>query len=203
MPPVSQLKELPGPIRRRLLERFLKDSGVREPEQVHILQMESLVFHWSPSASMQFPGGVTIGREYDRLVKRERVQTLPTVPLQCPGRTEIPELGAAVLCTPADTLSGDDFYVRPQGTLVLRSRMAGDCMTLSGGTKSLKKLYIDRKIPASNRPMVPVLADDRGVLAVFGLGVSEERRALTLPAVWVRLVSYNQEENNGGTENGK
>ncbi len=203
MPPVSQLKELPGPIRRRLLERFLKDSGVREPEQVHILQMESLVFHWSPSASMQFPGGVTIGREYDRLVKRERVQTLPTVPLQCPGRTEIPELGAAVLCTPADTLSGDGFYVQPQGTLVLRSRMAGDCMTLSGGTKSLKKLYIDRKIPASNRPMVPVLADDRGALAVFGLGVSEERRALTLPAVWVRLVSYNQEENNGGTENGK
>lgn len=204
MPPVSQLKELPGPIRRRLLERFLKDSGVKEPEQVHILQMESLVFHWNPSASMQFSGGVTIGREYDRLVKRDRVQTLPVFPLQCPGRTEIPELGAAVLCIPADTLSGGDgFYVQPQGTLVLRSRMAGDCMTLSGGTKSLKKLYIDRKIPASKRPMVPVLADDRGVLAVFGLGISEERRALTLPAVWVRLVPNNQEENNGGTENGK
>lgn len=204
MPPVSQLKELPGPIRHRLLERFLKDSGVKEPEQVHILQMESLVFHWSPSASMQFPGGVTIGREYDRLVKRERVQTLLAYPLQCPGCTEIPELGVTVQCTPADTLSGGDgFYIQPQGTLVLRSRMAGDCMTLSGGTKSLKKLYIDRKIPASKRPMVPVLADDRGVLAVFGLGISEERRALTLPAVWVRLVSNNQEKNNGGTENGK
>ena len=204
MPPVSRLKELPGPIRHRLLERFLKDSGVKEPEQVHILQMESLVFHWNPSASMQFPGGVTIGREYDRLVKRERVQTLLAYPLQCPGCTEIPELGVTVQCTPADTLSGGDgFYIQPQGTLVLRSRMAGDCMTLSGGTKSLKKLYIDRKIPASKRPMVPVLADDRGVLAVFGLGISEERRALTLPAVWVRLVSNNQEKNNGGTENGK
>lgn len=204
MPPVSQLKELPGPIRRRLLERFLKDSGVKEPEQIHILQMESLVFHWNPSASMQFPGGVTIGREYDRLVKREQVQTLLAYPLQCPGCTEIPELGVTVQCTPADTLSGGDgFYVQPQGTLVLRSRMAGDCMTLSGGTKSLKKLYIDRKIPASKRPMVPVLADDRGVLAVFGLGISEEHRALTLPAVWVRLVPNNQEENNGGTENGK
>lgn len=204
MPPVSRLKELPGPIRRRLLERFLKDSGVKEPEQVHILQMESLVFHWNPSASMQFPGGVTIGREYDRLVKRERVQTLLAYPLQCPGCTEIPELGVTVQCTPADTLSGlDGFYIQPQGTLVLRSRMAGDCMTLSGGTKSLKKLYIDRKIPASKRPMVPVLADDRGVLAVFGLGISEERRVLTLPAVWVRLVPNNQEENNGGTENGK
>ena len=40
---------------------------------MHILQLESLVFLWNPSASMQFPGGVTIGREYDRLVKREEV----------------------------------------------------------------------------------------------------------------------------------
>ena len=86
---------------------------------------------------MQFPGGVTIGREYDRLVKRERVKTLLAYPLQCPGCTEIPELGVTVQCTPADTLSGGDgFYIQPQGTLVLRSRMAGDCMTLSGGTKS-------------------------------------------------------------------
>ena len=205
MPPVSQLKDLPGPLRRRLLERFLKDSGVKEPEQVHILQLESLVFHWNPSASMQFPGGVTIGREYDRLVKREEVGLLPVYNLRCPGRTEVPELGAAVLCTPVETLAPceEGFYVRPQGMLQLRSRLSGDCMTLSGGRKSLKKLYIDRKIPASKRLMVPVLADEKGVLAVFGLGVSEDRRAVTPPAMWVRLVPNNQEENYGGTENGK
>ena len=205
MPPVSQLKDLPGPLRRRLLERFLKDSGVKEPEQVHILQLESLVFHWNPSASMQFPGGVTIGREYDRLVKREQAQALPLYYLRCPGRTEIPELDGAVLCTPVETLAPceDGYYVRPQGTLTLRSRMSGDCMTLSGGRKSLKKLYIDRKIPASKRLMIPVLADEKGVLAVFGLGVSEDRRAVTPPAMWVRLVPNNQEENYGGTENGK
>ena len=61
------------------------------------------------------------------------------------------------------------------GTVVVRSRLPGDEMRLPGGTKSLKKLFIDQKIPASQRSRIPVLADERGVLAVFGLGVNLDR----------------------------
>lgn len=205
MPPVSQLQTMAAPLRRRLLERFLKENGVKEPEQIHILQLETLVFHWNPSASMRFPGGVTVAREYDSLVRQEQGRSLSTYRLSCPGRTEIPELGAAVVCSFAQDLSetADGFLVQPRGALCLRARQAGDSITLPGGTKTLKKLYIDRKIPAAQRPLVPVLADEEGVLAVFGLGVHEGRRALTLPAVRVRLIQNNQEETNGGSEYGK
>ena len=55
----------------------------------------------------------------------------------------------------------------------------------------------------TDRSYVPVLADEEGVLAVFGLGVHEGRRALALPAVRVRLSQNNQEETNGGSEYGK
>ena len=48
-------------------------------------------------------------------------------------------------------------------------------------------MYIDRKIPAARRAQLPVLADDRGVLAVFGLGADVRFRAGTLPAVRVTL----------------
>ena len=41
---------------------------------------------------------------------------------------------------------------------------------LSGGTKTLKKLFIDKKIPARERNRMPVLADDAGVVAVLGIG---------------------------------
>jgi tRNA(Ile)-lysidine synthase len=61
--------------------------------------------------------------------------------------------------------------------------MAGDEMRLPGGTKSLKKLFIDRKIPASQRPMIPVLVDEQGVLAVAGIGPSTDRTVNDLPAV--------------------
>ena len=205
MPSVSQLQTMAAPLRRRLLERFLKENGVKEPEQVHILQLETLVFHWNPSASMRFPGGVTVAREYDSLVRQEQGRSLSTHRLSCPGRTEIPELGAAVVCSFAQDLleTADGFLVQPRGALCLRARQAGDSITLPGGTRTLKKLYIDRRIPASQRPLIPVLADEEGVLAVFGLGAHVGRRALTLPAVRVRLIQNNQEETNGGSEYGK
>ena len=55
VPDVSRLKAMEPALRRRALERFLKAQGVREPEQIHILQAEQLLYHWSPSAAMQFP----------------------------------------------------------------------------------------------------------------------------------------------------
>ena len=69
------------------------------------------------------------------------------------------------------------------GPVWLRSRRSGDEIRLSGGTKSLKKLFIDRKIPASQRHLVPVLADEEGVLAVYGIGVNQNRIPSELPAM--------------------
>ena len=61
--------------------------------------------------------------------------------------------------------------------LVVRPRLPGDAIRLPGGTKTLKKWFIDRKVPAAQRGLVPVFADDSGVLAVYGLGQNLDRRA--------------------------
>ena len=188
MPDVSRLKAMEPALRRRTLERFLKAQGVREPEQIHILQAEQLLYHWSPSASMQFPGGVTIGRQYDRLVRLECVPELPETRLSVPG--EICIGGKRFVSEYATDLEErpDSVLVCPVGVLIVRSRRSGDTMRLPGGTRSLKKMYIDRKIPASQRAAVPVLADDRGVLAVFGIGTDIRFRPDSLPAVRVTLI---------------
>lgn len=188
MPDVSRLKAMEPALRRRTLERFLKAQGVREPEQIHILQTEQLLYHWSPSASMQFPGGVTIGRQYDRLVRLECAPELPETRLSVPG--EICIGGKRFVSEYAIDLEErpDSVLVCPVGVLIVRSRRSGDTMRLPGGTRSLKKMYIDRKIPASQRAAVPVLADDRGVLAVFGIGTDIRFRPDSLPAVRVTLI---------------
>lgn len=188
MPDVSRLKAMEPALRRRTLERFLKAQGVREPEQIHILQAEQLLNHWSPSASMQFPGGVTIGRQYDRLVRLECAPELPETRLSVPGETCIG--GKRFVSEYATDLEErpDSVLVCPVGVLIVRSRRSGDTMRLPGGTRSLKKMYIDRKIPASQRAAVPVLADDRGVLAVFGIGTDIRFRPDSLPAVRVTLI---------------
>lgn len=188
MPDVSRLKAMEPALRRRTLERFLKAQGVREPEQIHILQAEQLLYHWSPSASMQFPGGVTIGRQYDCLVRLECAPELPETRLSVPG--EICIGGKRFVSEYATDLEErpDSVLVCPVGALIVRSRRSGDTMRLPGGTRSLKKMYIDRKIPASQRAAVPVLADDRGVLAVFGIGTDIRFRPDSLPAVRVTLI---------------
>lgn len=188
MPDVSRLKAMEPALRRRTLERFLKAQGVREPEQIHILQAEQLLYHRSPSASMQFPGGVTIGRQYDRLVRLECAPELPETRLSVPGETCIG--GKRFVSEYATDLEErpDSVLVCPVGVLIVRSRRSGDTMRLPGGTRSLKKMYIDRKIPASQRAAVPVLADDRGVLAVFGIGTDIRFRPDSLPAVRVTLI---------------
>ena len=187
LPSVPELRSLHPAIRSRYLERFLKENGVREPEQTHIRQVESLVFSDRPSAQAQLPGGICVGRCYDRL------EILSQDAL--PEEKILPYHGEAifgpyrVICSPAEEIinSSDTFTVCPVGNIRIRSRQSGDAIRLSGGTKSLKKLFIDRKIPASRRNYLPVLADDSGILGVYEIGASIDRMAQALPAVTLRI----------------
>ena len=63
-----------------------------------------------------------------------------------------------------------------QGSAVFRSRTEGDKADIHGGTKTLKKLFIEEKIPAEKRNSVAVVADDEGVLWVEGLGAARRAR---------------------------
>ena len=197
LPDVYTLRTLPPALRSRALEAFLKQNGVPEPEDAHIAQAEALVFSENPSARAAFPGGVTVSRSYDRLTVIAKKADFGEVSLSCPDWAEFG--GFRVTCEPAAEIrnTGDTFTVRPAGTMKLRSRKSGDALRLSGGTKSLKKLLIDRKIPASRRDAIPVLCDDVGVLGVCSIGVNLNRAAASLPAVTVRFEKIQGEKQNG------
>ena len=174
---VSELRQEMPAVRARVLEQFLKKSGVKEPEASHLELVESLVFSDNPSARGDFPGGITIGRNYDTL----EVLDTETVPLP------------QIVCTPATEIinTPEVFTVNPVGTVRVRSRQAGDTMRLSGGSKSLKKLFIDRKIPAARREDIPIICDDAGILGVYGIGVNLDRAATSLPATQIHLEFIN------------
>ncbi len=186
---VPSLREMPSAIRKRVLSNFLYKAGVPEPEAEHISLAEELVFSSSPSAKASFPGNVTIRRCYDRLEAGREAEVLTPIPLPCPGDVQLQNGAIRVICAPADKLldEGNSFTVDPKGTLFIRSRCTGDQIRLDGGTKSLKKLFIDHKIPAARRNGIPVIADSEGVVAVFGFGVNKDRLAKELPAVTIRF----------------
>lgn len=171
---VPQLRELPPAVRSRYLERFLKENGVKEPDSRHIALAEKLVFSGKPSAKADLPGGVTIGRCYDRLERLDSPPP-PTAVILRPGES-VNFAGFRVSCEVSDeVVSRADAFTVAAEEVTLRSRQPGDEMRLSVGTKSLKKLFIDKKIPAAQRESVIVAADSRGVLGVCGIGANLER----------------------------
>ena len=190
--PLDAVRSLPEAVRSRVIGEFLEHCGVREPEAEHIALAEKLVFSQKPSAAGEFPGGIRLGRRYETLVKLEGPNTFTPVRLQCPGVTQIPELGLEVICAEAkeEKNSPDAFTVAPEGEIWIRPRQEGDSFRLPGGTKALKKLFIDRKIPAAERLRIPVVCDDRGVLGVYGIGVNYDRKAAQLQ------IRFNETEKN-------
>lgn len=161
LPNVSVLAQMPPALQSRYLEHFLKQNGVPEPEQVHISAARELLYSDKPSARMNFPGGVVVARDYDRLTVLDNPPALMEERLAVPGVTELPQWGIRVTC---EEEPNGGFGVNVRGSLTVRSRKAGDEIRLPGGSKSIKKLMIDRKISAPERNRIPILADDDGVL---------------------------------------
>lgn len=189
LPSVTELCQMNPALRSRQISRFLKENGVLEPERSHIQAVEGVVFSEKPSAKVNLPGGVTVGRNYDRLEVLQDAPAPEAVVLMPGDRLQLPQWGLTVSCEEAEEIlnTKDVFTVNAVAPVVLRSRQAGDSMRLNAGTCTLKKLFIDRKIPAHQRPRVPVLADEQGVLGVWGIGANVDRLAKELPAVQIRL----------------
>jgi len=186
---VTELRAMPDGLRSRVIGNFLRAGGVKEPEAEHIAAVQRLVDSAKPSAKAMMRDGIVVSRRYDELEILQNVVTLPDTIISCPGEINMEDISLRVVCEPAVTQvdSENAFTVIPQGDIVIRSRRAGDSIRLFGGTKDLKKLFIDRKLPASQRMQTPVISDDRGVLGVYGFGVNRQRLAFGENAVLIRF----------------
>lgn len=182
-------------IRDRVLADFLRACGVKEPEAAHIQSAAHLLCSSNPSARLQLPGGVVLGRQYGLLMPWTQGQPLEPVILQVPGETRT--RGWKIDCKMTENFSKNQNTPFTFGIscdkinpsfLTLRSRLPGDQLRLAGGHKSLKRILIDRKIPAAQRNALPVIAWEDQVLAAAGIGVNLDYTAQPgLPALMIEL----------------
>ena len=186
---VTELRTMPPSQRARVLGAFLENCGVKEPQRAHIRLAEDLVFSDNPSAKGDFPGGIAVRRKYDLLERAPEEGKLEEKILPCPGQAEYPELGIRIVAEPATQIvrKPERFVICPVEEIRIRSRKAGDEITLSGGTKSLKALFVDRKIPQGERSSIPVLADGEQVLGVWGIGGNFRCMTGQLPGIEIRF----------------
>ena len=195
----ERLNALDPALRRRALFAILRESGLDSPTERHLASLSVLAASDDPSAGADFPG-FTLARRYDALcVLDSPPDALSPIPLQIPGLTRVP--GWTVACSPPHIIensvnSPTAFTLRypvADTGLRLRGRLQGDTLRLSGGSRSLKRLMIDRKIPAALRANVPVLAAGPEIAAVALIGA--DLRYLAKPGELAVEITIEKEEN--------
>ena len=186
------LADLPAAIAPRAARRLLEmlGDGNTDCSAAHLKAVVELARGDDPSAVVFLPGGKLAQRVYGELLLTTRGEPLPPfrpTPLVLDGETA-PEgtpwrvSCRAVICPEAGAGRPGAFYLARdalEGQPVLRPRKTGDEIALPrrGGTKTIKKLMIDAKVPRRERERIPVLADGRGVAAVAGFGPDQSRLA--------------------------
>lgn len=187
--PVELLNSQPPAIANRAARLLLEQAGGGQNcTAAHIEAVLSLCRSSAPSAQADLPA-LHVRRVYDRLIlspKKPPAAPPQRTPLFEDGVTVYGDTGWSVLCRPARCpeeggKNSDSFFLsrdKIRGSLILRPRQTGDQISLAGRPrKSLKKLFIDEKLPLRQRELLPVLADDSGVLAAASFGPDVSRLA--------------------------
>lgn len=175
---IEALKKYDPVLRRRIIRlayiRYSKD--LHDISYDHVQSVLSLLDK-PTGKSVNLPHGLGAIREYDTIYiynKEDKILDYSyTIALD--SKTYIPEINRNVLISKTPQSISKNVYTiafdydKINGDLVLRTRKSGDKIYLQGlnGTKTLKKLFIDLKIPRNTRDTLPLLATGSDVLWLY------------------------------------
>jgi tRNA(Ile)-lysidine synthase len=180
-------------LRRRILRLAVAAvfGKVRDLYFNHFESMLNLIDGEAPNSTLDLPNGGAFRRAYNRiLIQKAAGSHAPfEYEVAVPGHTAFPlletEMIATVVEQPMDCAVADKFpdgkfqavfdLDRLQLPLKLRQRRDGDRFQPFGmqGTKKLKDLLIDAKIPQQERGRIPVLVNGDEIIWVVGYRTSE------------------------------
>ncbi|MEO2077203.1 MAG: tRNA lysidine(34) synthetase TilS [Bacillus sp. (in: firmicutes)] len=170
---IKTFLEMPLPLQRRGIQLILNYLYKEKPASlsaVHIDQVFSIIHHREPSGKLDFPNGLKVIRSYLQLTFQFQLIKAKPYYLEIvePGMVILPNGGSIRI----DYLDGEIpefhhpytalFHVEVvKWPLVIRTRKNGDRMTLKGmqGSKKIKDIFIDQKVPVQDRDTWPVITD--------------------------------------------
>lgn len=148
----------------------------------HIDKIDKFLYNGHTGLVLQLPHGLRINYSYGGLIfQKDRKETVPpnhynlklemNTPVILPNNNIIEMkcvdkpfkiTGNSQCFIDGDKLTGD---------ICVRNRLPGDKINPKGltGTKKVKDIFIDRKIPAKMRDTVPLVCDGRGIIWIAGV----------------------------------
>lgn len=186
---VGELLELNLSIKRRVLRCAFKNlTGSLDGLSLrHIDAICEMICSASPNSRLTLPHGITVAREYDRLFFQQNSATfheaIPDILITSPGLYRLPGGGSLMIeisKPPADfsLLSTDTVFIdlsKAGFPWLLRTFRPGDRIVPFGmsGRKKVKEVFIDRKIPPSERKRIPLLFSGSDLIWIAGISASE------------------------------
>ena len=152
----------------------------------HIQLLVDIARGNSSGKSVSLPYGLYALKEYDRIIIRfDRIEPIQNYEytITIPGTVDLKER-RLILSARWATTDEIDFKCsqkayfdadKIKGSLLVRNRRCGDWFEPLGtrGSQKIKKLFIDRKIPRSERDRIALIADQESVIWIENMHLSE------------------------------
>lgn len=204
---VTQLRALSPALRRRVLRHAFKQmtGSLEWVGQRHIRAICNVIDSDRPNARLALPQKVTLAREYDSLLFEQTPEaspdSAPDLLITAPGYYLLPTGGSLTIeisepptdfNTPSTSEVFFDLDKNPFPWQV-RTFLPGDRIIPFGmsGRKKVKDIFIDQKIPLSERKNIPLLFCGTNLIWIAGGCVSELCRINTSSAVAIHVTYVN------------
>ncbi|TWD89563.1 tRNA(Ile)-lysidine synthase [Neobacillus bataviensis] len=174
---INRFLEMPLPLQRRGIQLILNYLYKEKPASlsaIHIDQVFSLIDHHEPSGTLDLPYGLKVIRSYFQLsFQYGQIKAEPYYfEVNEPGTIMLPNGGSIIIDfitggKPDESWNSAIFNAASlRFPLIIRNRKKGDRMTLKGiqGSKKLKDIFIDQKVPRQDREVWPVITDREGLI---------------------------------------
>lgn len=177
------------PLQRRMIHLILNYLYAIVPTSLssaHTMAVKKLLAQKHPSGELHLPRGLLVTRSYSsvtfsfaHLHKRKLSYNFQ---LDIGGKLKLPNGGIITVANGAAEEQNSPFDFcefdadKVQWPLTVRTRQTGDRIELAGmnGSKKIKKLFIDEKVPRDLRGQWPIVTDAAGrVLWIPGLRIAK------------------------------
>lgn len=181
-------------IQKELLRKVIKrlSNNLKDIESSHIQLILDLLAK-QVGKEIHLPYEIVVIKGYNDIIfrkrskdyKEDKSKNFNPVNLTVPCNIYIPELNKNITTKLKDYRKSDKFpnevytkwfdYDKIKNTLFLRTREEGDFVQIDskGGTKKIKSLFINEKIPKEDRDQIPLIADGSHIIWVIGRRISE------------------------------
>ncbi len=179
-------------IRTYIIRECIKGlSGkLKDITSQHAVSVEELA-RGSSGRKIMLPYGITAEKCFDSLVlsvgegkAEEAGGAFPEYEVPAEGEVVLPDGSVFSFSFDSETLSEELIkdhaytkwfdYDKIVGKICMRTRRSGDVISIRGGTKKVKELLIEAKIPAGERGSIYMLCEGNRVIWIPGLRIGEE-----------------------------